>query len=613
MRIWAEVNDSSGVKVAFIDAITSCNTEDKLDEAGLFDLQCAVQQDVLDYLTSDNEVVIYAQEDSETPLVWTRGMITKPRTGETAENISISRSGRDQINELNYRTVGLARSYSAQTISTIMADLVELVPGWTANVETAAGAQLQTARFDGSKVLRAILTSCKQAGLHIRRGTASRTLDIGAFGRAATTRNGQPIWAMKPPSSISRELYDNDAVLLIDSIGVTEDSDPIVNWVIPMGAGTGTAATTLKDTTYQILNTDNTIYRAGTVPTYPIYVRTNDFGIDEYYIDASDGDTIRQDTPSFKGIGPIANSTLAKQLASDALADAAMQQLTRTREAQFSLSLSVRKMRASVRPGDLIHVQYKGMVQTAGDPRASRPSLTYIDVDQDMWVMSVKHTASENGFAHTLQVSTIDRKVMDETDLLVEVLDRTEVNNLSVQTFPFGFQDSSERVIQGASSPSDAQYKVATFSLKVPNFFTEVIRVDLTIVTRPLFSMTDVGPDNFAGSALQALSYYYAVYPSPNYPSDIRVTIDGVDRTVALGGPWNASAGNSAVNTTVDISEYIVDAAGGLYQDHSIVFSAGYKTADATVSTSHPAAVANASNGIVEAKFLVFGLARGIF
>jgi len=201
---------------------------------------------------------------------------------------------------------------------------------------------------------------------------------------------------------------------------------------------------------------------------------------------------------------------------------------------------------------------------------------------------------------------------MDDTDIMVEVLDRSEVQNLTVQTFPFGFQDSSERVIQGASSPSDAQYKTANFSLKVPDFFTEVIRVDLQLVTRPLYSMTDVGA--VLGPLPEALKYYYAVYPSTNYPCDITITIDGVDRTTALGGPWNASAGNSAVDVTLDISEYIVDAVGGLYQNHTIVFAAGYKAGEVRVNTSHPSEPAgNASNGVVEAKTLVFGMARAIF
>lgn len=607
MRLWAEVYDSSGVKVASIDKLISANASSRLDEAGTFDLQCALDDDVMRYLINGNEVALMAQEDEETPLQWTRGKIVKPRIQETADNVSISINGRDQINELNFRTVGLGRSYNAQTVQTIMSDLVELVPGWTASVETASASRLQTARFDGSKVLRAVSQSVKELGLHFRLGTVSRTLEIGAFGTAATTANGEAIWAMQAPSSIGPEVYSNNNVLLIDSISVTEDIDPLVNWAIPLGAGEGTAATTLKDTTYQILNTDNTVYRAGTTPTYPIYIRTNDAGIDEYYIDASDGDDLRQDTLSFKTIGPIANSLLAKQLASDALADVTFESLARTREALLSLTLSVVKMRVSVRPGDLLHIRHKGMVPTISG------ALVYIDVDDDFWVMGVQHSGSDSKFAHTLQISSIDRHVMDDTDILIEVLDRSEVQNLSVQTYPFVFQDSSERFIQGSTLPSDAQYKTAVFSLKVPNFATEVIRVDLTVVTRPLFSTTDVGPDNFYGAGAHALDYSFAVYPSPNYPSDITISIDGIDRTIALGGPWNPSAGNSAVNVTLDISSYIVDAAGGLYQDHSVVFAAGLKAAEVRVSTAHNSQIGNASNGVVEAKFLVFGLARGIF
>jgi hypothetical protein len=612
MRVWAEVYDTSGVKVAFIESIISANAASRLDEAGTFDLQCALQQDVIDYLVSGNEIALYAQEDTETPVQWTRGKIVKPRIQETGDNLSISISGRDLMDELRMKVVGLGRSYNAQTVEIIMDDLVGLVSGWTADVETASASLLQTARFDGAKVLKAILQSTKQLGLHIRNGTVNRTLEIGAFGTAATTANGEAIWAMRAPSSITPEFYSNNTVLVIDTISVTDDLDPSVNWAIPMGAGEGTAATTLKDTSYEILNTDNTVYRAGTTPTYPIYIRTNDFDIDEYYIDASDGDDQRQDTLSFKTIGPIANSSTAKQLASDALADACMASLARTRVALTSYTLTVRKLRVDIRPGDLIHVQYKGVVPTTGDPKATRSTLTYIDVDEDLWVMGMQRSASENGFITTLQVSTVDRHVMDDTDIMVEVLDRSEVQNLTVQTFPFGFQDSSERVIQGASSPSDAQYKTANFSLKVPDFFTEVIRVDLQLVTRPLYSMTDVGA--VLGPLPEALKYYYAVYPSTNYPCDITITIDGVDRTTALGGPWNASAGNSAVDVTLDISEYIVDAVGGLYQNHTIVFAAGYKAGEVRVNTSHPSEPAgNASNGVVEAKTLVFGMARAIF
>lgn len=617
MRIWAEVYDTSGAKVAFIDSLISANAASRLDEAGTFDLQCALQQDVIDYLVNGNEIALYAQEDTETPVQWTRGKIIKPRIQETGDNLSISISGRDLMDELRMMVVGLGRSYNAQTVQTIMDDLVGLVSGWTASVETASASLLQTARFDGAKVLKAILQSTKQLGLHIRNGTVNRTLEIGAFGTAATTANGQAIWAMRAPSSITPEFYANDNVLVIDTISVTDDLDPSVNWAIPLGAGEGTAATTLKDTSYEILNTDNTIYRAGTTPTYPIYIRTNDFGIDEYYIDASDGDDLRQDTLSFKNIGPIANSTLAKQLASDALADACMASLARTRVALTSYTLTVRKLRVTVQPGDLIHVQYKGVVPTTGDPKATRSSLTYIDVDEDLWVMGVQRSASDSGFMTTLQVSTIDQHVMDDTDLLVEVLDRSEVQNVSIQTFPFGFQDSSERVFHGDSRGS-AYQRNADFSLLIPDIFTDVIKISLRVMSRPLYTLTDVGTYSVPSTPYSsAIGYNYVVYKSTIYPSDIKLMIDGVDRTTALGGPWNPSAGNSPVDTTLDITQYIINDSGGLYQNHTLSFFSDLdKTADIAVqsgSLHNPSVSPIANTGIIEAKILFLGTARGIF
>ena len=614
MRVWADVYDQSGAKVATIAEIISASTSTRLDEAGTFELSGAVSEKVVDYLVRDNEVAIYRQEDTETPVLWMRGKIIKPRTQETGDSITISISGRDLLEELRWVVVGLGRTYTAQTVQAIMDDLTSLASGWTAVVESAHAADLQTARFDGTKVLKAILKSVDQLGLHIRNSTTARVLEVGAFGDMATTASGATIRALHAPTSIGRELYDNDAVLLVDSISVTEDGDTLVNWAIPMGAGEGSAATTLKYTTYEILNTDNTVYRAGTTPYFPIYRRVNDQNIEEFYIDASDGATQHQDTLSFKEIGPIANSTLAKQYAADALALACIESLKRSRLPLTSYTLTVKKVRVDLRPGDMIHLTYKDVVWTKDDPNATRWELVPLDVDEDLWIMGVQRSMNDSGMTTTLQVNTIDQHIQTDQQMIVDVLDRSEVQNLSIQTFPFGFQDSSERIIQGSTLPSDAQYKTAVFSLEIPDIFTDVVAVKLRLITRPLYSMTDVGPlivPSVPYSA--ALDYFYAVYPGTNYPSDITLTIDGVDVTSDLGGPWNPSAGNSAVDTILDITTYIVNAAGGLYQDHSVVFAAGYKTAEAKVSTAHNSSVTNASNGVINCQFLFLGNARGLF
>lgn len=610
MRTWLEVFDTSGARVAVIEAQVSVSTSERLDEAGTFDLNCVVDEKVIDYLVRDNEVAIYSQEDAETPLLQMYGVIIKPQVQETGDNISIRISGRDLLEELRRKVVGLARTYNAQTLVTIMNDLTSLVSGWTASIESAYMTQIQTARFDGPPVLKAILKSAGQLGLHVRNGSALRTVEIGAFGTAATTGTGTAVRAIRTPSSAARELYDSDEILLVDSISVQEDGDSLVNWAIPMGAGTGSAATTLKNTSYRILNTDNTVYRVGTVPEWPIYRRINDAGLEEYYIDASDGGVQHQATLSFKEIGPVANSTLAKQYAADALVLACIASLNRTRVPLIGYTLTVRKARVALRPGDQIHLTYRGLVPTGG-PKATRREVVYIDVDTDLWVMGVQRNISESGITTTLQVNTVDQHIKDDTDLIVEVLDRSEVQNLSIQTMPFGFHDSSERVVQGAGSTSDVLYKAAAFSLKIPDMFTDVVKVSFQIVTRPLYSLTDVGS---VTTTPQALSYSYIVYQSTNYPSDLTITIDGVDRTTELGGPWNPSGGNSPVDVTLDISTYIIDAAGGLYQNHTILIGAGAKTSDLTVSSSHPSVISSSvSQGVVEGKSIVLGNVRALF
>lgn len=598
MRIWAEVYGADDVKLGQIDAIISANASDKLDQAGTFDMQCALDQNVIDYLVGGNTVVIYAQEDDETPQVWTRGTITKPRIQETGDNLSISISGRDEINELNFRTVGLGRSYNAASVQTIMSDLVELVPGWTATVDADNANRLQTARFDGSKVLRAVSEAVKQLGVHFRKGTASRTLEIGTFGEAATTDKGHAIWAMRAPSSIGRDLYSNDALLIIDTISVTEDSDPQVNWAIPMGAGEGTAATTLSDTSYAILNTDNTTYRAGTAPDYPIYRRVNDFGIAEYYIDASNGDDLRQDTFSFKTIGPIANSSAAKTLASDALADACMEKLRRTREGLTSLTLTVRKMRQPVQVGDVIHVQHKGVVPMVGIPTATRDALVYIDVDDDLWVMGMQRTASESGFVYTLQVSTIDRHVMDETDIIVEVLDRTEVRNVVPGIQPYNFDNTWQDSIANT-------YKNAVFTFQVNSYVTNLPVVIVHWKTLPLWIPAFYIP-------LTPPEFNWEVRVSYNYPSDVRMFFNGVDVTSIYGpsgNSWNLGGVNAALDVTCDISD-LVEAAG-IYNTHTIHFTCGSRIGPVEVY-SPPRTNAGASTGIVELSIFAQGQSRAI-
>ncbi len=605
MRIWAEVYDSSGAKVAWIESLISANASARLDEAGTFDLQCGLRQDVIDYLIRDNEIALFAQEDNEQPVEWLRGIIIKARVQETGDNLSISISGRDLMEELRRVVVGLGRSYTAQTLQVIMTSLASLVSGWTASVETAYASQLQTARFDGTKVLKAMLQSTKQTGLHIRYGS-TRQVQIGVFGELATTPSGEPIWAIKPPSSIGRELYSNNAVLLIDQISMTEDGDTLVNWAIPMGAGEGSAATTLKDTTYEIFNTDNTVYQAGNPSTYPIYRRINSNSIVEYYIDATLGDDEHQDTLSFKEIGPIANSALANQYASDALADACMASLARTRVPNTTYTLTVKKVRVDLQPGDKIHVQFKGIVPMVGDPTATRPTLTYIDVDEDLWVMEISRNFSDSGINTTLKVSTVDKHVQDDTDIIVEVLDRSEVNNLSIKTRTTSY----EKTYYDNVGNNGSAYRPATFRFRAKNTVTDVVAVLFSFRTYPLDATTAsiwIAPTTF--------QLWWQETDGYNYPSDVSIWVNGTDVTAALapgGVQWNDGGTNAALNVEdLDITQYIID--NGIHNETVVELKCESRVGEVRFNSGYTSTVqSTASHGIVEATFNITTNVRDI-
>jgi hypothetical protein len=62
----------------------------------------------------------------------------------------------------------------------------------------------------------------------------------------------------------------------------------------------------------------------------------------------------------------------------------------------------------------------------------------------------------------------------------------------------------------------------------------------------------------------------YGVFEDSHYPQNISIYINGVDRTLALGGPWAPT--DAAVEVEVDITEYLVNAVGGLRQTHEIRF-----------------------------------------
>lgn len=584
-QLVADVYSPSDVKLGTVTDLISADVVRLIDGVGNFTLSAsATDENSVRLLVVGNRVRVRSQQEGALRLVG-GGIINSVKMRESEGNVSLVVSGPDFLQDLVVKSVLLNRSYDNQPVATIFSNLIALVPGWTAVTETGLGNQ--TSRFDGASVFKASLRLAEEIGAHIR-SRSDGVVELGYFGQDSGLR-------VVNLRGVVAETEDNDDLLILSSIAEEATSDQIVDWVIPIGAGTGSSALTLKASTR-------------TSP-YPIQTMIGPDGSTLYYISSAENLGVsRQRVITFKQIGPIANSVLAKQLAANALYDAAVAWLDQNNKKLVTYQIGIKRAKSIPNPGDKVRLTYRGKARDKDNQFFSR-----IDVDDYFWVMRVQERFSPSGSSLDLTICNIDMMNRDISDVMVGAIESIQSEKVSVQTFPFGFQDSSERVIQGGSSPAEAQYRAAVFSLLIPDIFTDVISVKLRVLTRPLYSMTDTGAIIIPSVPYSTASLYqYAVYSSPNYPSDIKLSIDGVDVTTALGGPWNPSGGNSPIDISLDITNYIVQAVGGIYQNHQLVFTAGYKTGETTVSTSHPSQIANSSNGVIEAKILFLGTARSI-
>lgn len=582
MRIWAEVYSTAGAKLGYsqINEIVSTKVKRDLDSAGSFEFKVAPTKQAFDLLQNEREVRVFFKRDEEPARELYRGYIRQNRL-DVNKSPDLSISGVTKMDALARRSVLLGRAYNEQTVSYIANDLIGLVPSWNVEVDSAIATDLQTSRFDGSSVLKALIRTAEEKGVHIREGVRADTVEIGAFGVDSGLR------FIKPPSSVGIELEQNDDVVLVTKITQTDNTADVVNWIVPLGAGEGSAAMSLKDSTR----------------TSPYTIQTMDApnGATLYYL--SDSESILnfgqiERVVTFKEIAPIANSEAAKITAANALYDAAAAWLERNSQKLTSYKLSGCKVSRTIRPGDKIRISYKGTVDTP------EGNLTYINVDDDFWVMSVSESFSKSGLTVDLDVTTIDRHAQDIKRVVVGMLDAIDVRNLSVQTFPFVFQDSDFDTIQGVPLSTGNSYKEAKFSFTPNSTVTDIRAVFLTFKTLPLWALSQP-----TGSFT---TYFFDVYTGYNYPSYVSLWVNGVDVSTSYGGPWNNSGENTALDVTCDISNLITEAAGGLYQEHTIVLKAGDRTGEVRLSTAFVSQSGNASQGIVKFKLYALGTARSI-
>jgi hypothetical protein len=370
---------------------------------------------------------------------------------------------------------------------------------------------------------------------------------------------------------ISAGVESNNDVALVSDVKVTFASEAIVNRAILLGSGEGTAALDLSSI----------------ADDYPgvIFSRVNGDGQTEYYIqnDASIeyyGDVF-EDVWAFKDAVVIVNTDAGVEAAALTLLNWGLEEIERRAWKQEAYSVSLKKCTHLVQPGDVIRLVFRGQIRDQnGKPIDSE------EIDGYYTVLKAKEQVSGEGSLTTsLEVSNIDRRVMDAFDRLVESQEKTELRNKKAVTFPTLFPDKDMQEIE-APNAFNVNGLPAGFFYRVSTLISDVSKVTMTVRTYPLATRLRYN-NPVAGQLTTPIPLYspdegmrFSVRRDDQYPSGLSVFINGIDRTAELGGPWNSGVNVQTNLVDLDISEYIINASGGLRQTHEIVFTCESRTGD---------------------------------
>ena len=605
MRILVEVYDADGVRTGVIEHVTQAGVVRKLGGVGSVTAEFpGTDEKALTLLTHEARVRIQVEQDGTMREVG-RGIVRKPATSDSVSGSTFKIDCPDEMAELKDAVILPGYVFGNGTpvgVGSVVTDIMSSVSGWTVSLEAGDPTdKLASGRVDGASVLKALQTLMDTYGFHIRQSVGSKTLEWGAFQQPSGIR-------LINVAHGHIGLQKNDDVMLIDSIRVTEDSEKLVNRIYGYGSGEGTAAINLANA------------QPASLP-YAIQQETGPDGRTVYYIETGDR-PVRSEIRKYK-ITPVSNSEAAKREADNALYDGMVVDLDRSSQAQVVYSISVSKVRQALKPGDTVRVVFKGRVIN------DKGLFTYRDIDDDFVVLKVRETYSTSGVRTVIDVSNIDRHPENISEVLMGAVSDVKASAFEVKGFPAVFNDSETLQIQAGSTtiPNQSNTIVpAVFRIPISDLIMEIVSVKIRVrsldAESPLQMRSRTPDGSITGIMGQYLNQYDLMFQPVNsgyYPEDITISINGVDRTSALGGPWGTY--NTAIDEELDITEYIVGASGGIYQDHEIEFNCGTATSSWAASVSQSGAFSSVwtpsvsksnSAGRIKMSSQVLAIAQGV-
>lgn len=216
-----------------LTSVLAVSIQEKLDESGAIAFTVpATDRRVATLL--EQAARFRVRLGSGTQMVY--GLIDKDALDATADQPNRTVQGGDLLREFQRYSMGWWCFFDDQDLNTVVLPKLVQDTGWTLGTVDAALGTIYY-RFDGDSRLAALIKLAAATGKHFRLGATFRSLDFGAFGSAAVYTFTNVATALKQYDPGDARAHDWQYQEIIGALQVTSDRAPVVNRIIPWGAG----------------------------------------------------------------------------------------------------------------------------------------------------------------------------------------------------------------------------------------------------------------------------------------------------------------------------------------------------------------------------------------
>lgn len=452
MRIWAEVKEPDGTTLGIVNLI-SLTLQRKLDAAG--SIQLAVPSSDIHaqkYLRLGRYVDLYVKRDDrhERELVST-GILLKDTINVSSGGAAVTQwKATDGLEDFRRDNTLRGLVFNNRPIVDVINNL--LPTGWNATFDDVSGNTSQ--RFDGLSKFKAIDRVRELHGLHFRLGNGANRLNFGAFGDDSGVR-------ISNIAVSDTALHANQELIAIQRLSVVEDGHDIINWIEPI-SGPADAPLTLKQSTR--------------LSPYPIQTTTGPNGKTIYYLTNNASITLYGTIKSVLApkslIVPVEATATALLNASNVLYDWAAARLDRIAIPQTTYQITGVKLDTPLRPGDKVHLRYRGEATQRGR------LIKYVDVDADLWVLSMTEDYGTTGQLVTLEVSTVDIQPASAVDMIVETVQGQQQSTTAL-AINVDRAETTATADVSVATPVDVTFEVRDSTIFVPSCLITITRTSV--------------------------------------------------------------------------------------------------------------------------------------